>query len=192
MQTPKELREEAARLRAMADHYEMLARLAEGSARVSPSQPTTVERRRHDNQSSRDVFAYLEKVGAASAQEIATQVEVSLPTVYAVFKRDEHKYQKRQDGRWSLVQGAQPSPAREVKSTRLRTSKDPQWVQQIVPGMAFGKLTVLRRAPADFGKTNDFWECECDCGNMKSVRAPHLKQGSTTSCGCARKRRSSK
>lgn len=28
------------------------------------------------------------------------------------------------------------------------------------------------------------WECVCDCGNRRTVREPHLKNGHTSSCGC--------
>jgi hypothetical protein len=29
-----------------------------------------------------------------------------------------------------------------------------------------------------------FWECHCECGRIKIVRADHLKVGNTKSCGC--------
>lgn len=50
----------------------------------------------------------------------------------------------------------------------------------------FGRLFVLER---DFekpiGKGNfAYWKCRCDCGNLVSVRTDHLRDGTTSSCGC--------
>lgn len=49
-------------------------------------------------------------------------------------------------------------------------------------GRRFGRLTVLSRAENRNGVT--YWLCKCDCGNEKEIRASHLKDGGTTSCGC--------
>ena len=49
-------------------------------------------------------------------------------------------------------------------------------------GQQFGRLTVLGRAPAKSRKA--FWWCECECGNITSIRADQLVQGVTKSCGC--------
>lgn len=46
----------------------------------------------------------------------------------------------------------------------------------------FNFLKVLSKAEKRNGKT--FWECLCDCGNIKQVAAPHLKSGRIKSCGC--------
>lgn len=49
-------------------------------------------------------------------------------------------------------------------------------------GKKFGKLTVL-----SFDKkqgTMAKWICQCECGNIKSVRVDHLKNGEIRSCGC--------
>lgn len=48
----------------------------------------------------------------------------------------------------------------------------------------FGKLTALKLE----GSRNNAscWLCECECGNFKIVRASHLQDGSTYSCGCLR------
>lgn len=52
-------------------------------------------------------------------------------------------------------------------------------------GHRFGHLVVIDR---DFSKTKDtFWNCVCDCGRIKSIRAHMLKSGRTQSCGCCRK-----
>lgn len=32
-----------------------------------------------------------------------------------------------------------------------------------------------------------WWKCDCDCGNQAKVDARHLKDGSSTSCGCHQK-----
>ena len=53
-------------------------------------------------------------------------------------------------------------------------------------GKRFGKLEVIMRDPdMPHGKAIPaYWICQCDCGNMVTVRADHLKNGTTTSCGC--------
>ena len=58
----------------------------------------------------------------------------------------------------------------------------------------FGRLTVLERdvsKPKGHGKPV-YWICQCDCGNIKSVKSCHLKDGSIQSCGCLHKERVSK
>ena len=52
-------------------------------------------------------------------------------------------------------------------------------------GKRFGKLTVI-----DFDNEREdkhtYLICQCDCGNVKSVRRCSLIYGTTTSCGCIR------
>lgn len=57
-------------------------------------------------------------------------------------------------------------------------------------GQRFGKYIVLERDNTKpKGKTGKvYWICQCDCGNIKSVRADHLKSGKILSCGCEHKR----
>lgn len=53
-------------------------------------------------------------------------------------------------------------------------------------GKKFGNLTVLKRdnsKPKGHGKPT-FWICQCECGNIVSIRGSHLKSGHTISCGC--------
>lgn len=53
-------------------------------------------------------------------------------------------------------------------------------------GQKFGRLTALR----DNGSNKDgrgTWLCQCECGNKTVVTTKRLTQGTTTSCGCARK-----
>lgn len=50
-------------------------------------------------------------------------------------------------------------------------------------GQVYGKLTVLREA----GRTKwgaVLWECKCECGKLKVVKANHLRTGGTKTCGC--------
>jgi hypothetical protein len=53
-------------------------------------------------------------------------------------------------------------------------------------GQKFGRLTVIERDnsyPSGAGKSV-YWKCKCDCGNYVSVHSDHLKNGTTSSCGC--------
>ena len=65
-----------------------------------------------------------------------------------------------------------------------------RWGQTLnLTGCVFGRLTALRRTEADkWGMTR--WECRCTCGVFTKVRAGHLRDGSTISCGCLRVERS--
>lgn len=55
-----------------------------------------------------------------------------------------------------------------------------------IVGQRFGRLTVIERdmnKPAGSG-CFAYWRCKCDCGNVISVRSDHLKNKTTSSCGC--------
>lgn len=53
-------------------------------------------------------------------------------------------------------------------------------------GQRFGRLTAIEiDERGERGKT--YWICECDCGNIKSVRSDLLTRGSTKSCGCIKR-----
>ena len=52
-------------------------------------------------------------------------------------------------------------------------------------GKKFGRLTVINRAETD--KKGVWWNCQCECGNIKQIRTDHLKKGDTVSCGCKSK-----
>lgn len=49
-------------------------------------------------------------------------------------------------------------------------------------GQRFGRWTVLRYAGSHNGAA--FWECQCDCGTIRNVRASCLRSGESKSCGC--------
>ena len=48
-------------------------------------------------------------------------------------------------------------------------------------GERYGKLTVIRMSPERTHDNKILWECQCDCGNITTVRAGNLHQ--TKSCG---------
>lgn len=52
-----------------------------------------------------------------------------------------------------------------------------------IAGKRFGRLLALRRIREN-GKT--YWECQCDCGNLKRIALINLGRN-TYSCGCLRK-----
>jgi len=52
-------------------------------------------------------------------------------------------------------------------------------------GKRFGRLTVIRQGPRKNGLL--YWECKCDCGNIRYHRNCELKSGQIISCGCYRK-----
>jgi hypothetical protein len=52
-------------------------------------------------------------------------------------------------------------------------------------GRRFGRWLVIRRV-------QPFWECKCDCGTVRPVRANDLLSGKTRSCGCLHKEELSK
>lgn len=52
------------------------------------------------------------------------------------------------------------------------------------PGLRFGLLTVLDRAPRRGKHSAAQWLCQCDCGTVMQARSDNLKRGNTGSCGC--------
>ena len=52
-------------------------------------------------------------------------------------------------------------------------------------GEKFGRLTVIGLDDKPGKKT--YWICQCECGNIKSVRSDSLKRGTIKSCGCLKK-----
>lgn len=49
-------------------------------------------------------------------------------------------------------------------------------------GQTFGRLYVI--GIADDGQRKTSYICQCECGNIKKVRADGLTSGATKSCGC--------
>ncbi len=56
-----------------------------------------------------------------------------------------------------------------------------------ITGQKFGKLTVISRGPNQ-KRGQATWNCICDCGGSPPfpVRGAQLRNGRSTSCGCAR------
>ena len=54
-----------------------------------------------------------------------------------------------------------------------------------ITGQRFGRLVALER-DANNGKLVRF-RCQCDCGDLVTVRSDLLRRGETTSCGCFRR-----
>jgi len=52
-------------------------------------------------------------------------------------------------------------------------------------GQKFGNLLVLK-LDEERSEGQHVWQCQCDCGNIVSVRGGNLKSGHTKSCGCRR------
>lgn len=53
-------------------------------------------------------------------------------------------------------------------------------------GKRFGRLSVINSA--DLNHNNQLrWHCKCDCGQFVDVVGMSLRNGDTTSCGCARR-----
>jgi hypothetical protein len=55
--------------------------------------------------------------------------------------------------------------------------------QSDLAGEQFGLLTVLQRDHVDL-VMGSYWQCQCECGQLKVVRQNSLISGLTKSCGC--------
>ncbi len=57
------------------------------------------------------------------------------------------------------------------------------WNFRDISGQKFGRLTALRWV----GKNqsgHSLWECQCECGKLKSIAVSNMTKGMTKSCGC--------
>lgn len=52
-------------------------------------------------------------------------------------------------------------------------------------GLRFNKITVLAKSSERTRDGQVLWKCECDCGEIKLIRASSLKSGNSQSCGCS-------
>lgn len=58
-------------------------------------------------------------------------------------------------------------------------------------GERYGMLTVLSLSDRKqkLGSKHSYWNCRCDCGNVKVVQRNNLISGNTNSCGCRKGRK---
>ncbi len=56
-------------------------------------------------------------------------------------------------------------------------------------GKPFGRLKVIQRSNTRLHNQIS-WECDCECGNSKTIAGDCLRQGKTKSCGCIRSEQS--
>lgn len=63
--------------------------------------------------------------------------------------------------------------------------------QENLHGQTFGSLNVLRKAANRTTHGKVLWICECACGEWAVVIAGDLLSGTTQSCGCLQRRRTS-
>ena len=54
----------------------------------------------------------------------------------------------------------------------------------ISPQQKFSLWTVLQKDDTPRKDAHAYWICQCECGNIKSVRSTSLRSGKSTSCGC--------
>lgn len=59
-----------------------------------------------------------------------------------------------------------------------------------ITGQTFGRLLVIERDHS-VQKRQVYWKCRCSCGSETTVFSGSLRYGTTRSCGCFRKERSS-
>jgi hypothetical protein len=53
-----------------------------------------------------------------------------------------------------------------------------------ITGRRFGRLTVIKVGKQEGYEV--YWQCACDCGNVKLVRTSNIKK--TKSCGCLKRK----
>ena len=53
-------------------------------------------------------------------------------------------------------------------------------------GRRFGRLVALAMMPRRPRTNSATWNCRCDCGREREVRADNLTAGRVVSCGCYR------
>lgn len=70
------------------------------------------------------------------------------------------------------------------ETTSTITSKD-------YTGQKFGMLTLMKRLP-NYKNGRTYYECLCDCGNIKNICGTNVTRGHTISCGCQSSRNGTK
>lgn len=67
------------------------------------------------------------------------------------------------------------------------------WAKSQMIGKVYGKLTVLEidNDVAHGSGKHAYYRCQCECGNVASIRGSDMRNGSIIDCGCGRGRRMS-
>ena len=123
-------------------------------------------------------------------KEEAYQKEIELIELY---KTTDIKYGYNISKGGSGSNGCVPSMETRLKMSkahqgRVFSEKSKEKISQSrikdITGDKFGRLTPLYYVRE---KNKLFWICKCDCGTETKVRADHILQGKTKSCGCIAK-----
>lgn len=64
--------------------------------------------------------------------------------------------------------------------------EDTRMMFEDLTGKIFGRLEVIKLSKRIGKRNTRYWECKCDCGNIKTVSGGALRSGQTQSCGCYR------
>lgn len=86
---------------------------------------------------------------------------------------------------------AAAKPAEAAPPTK---SKRNNWLATYKPGSKIGLWTLVKyipgtvKGPDKEPRIENAWECVCECGNKRTVKAANLYNGITGSCGCAKRR----
>lgn len=72
------------------------------------------------------------------------------------------------------------APAIAKHSILVRRTQVPRYID--ITGKRFGRLLVLQWHSTK--QKSAYWECECVCGTVKTIRGSHLRDGRIVSCRC--------
>ena len=81
-------------------------------------------------------------------------------------------------GNTTIVKGCALTTGNTTSCGCLRNEKSGQRNFDDKTGRRFGRLVALEY------EGDGFWKCQCDCGNVVSVKGKYLNNGNTKSCGC--------
>ena len=59
-------------------------------------------------------------------------------------------------------------------------------MREDITGQRFGRLVALEFSHKDKNRKT-YWDFQCDCGNIKTLRTDTVKNGSIQSCGCLKR-----
>jgi len=94
--------------------------------------------------------------------------------------------EKYQSGKYSHSMLAKEFNLHKSSIYRILTEKNirNKYYKFNLSGLKFGKLNVISQCPIKTRYGDRYWNCICDCGNIKSAGKQQLLSGRTKSCGC--------